>query len=86
MPNAAAIQQAIDEHEELYLKPFLHPGNLLTRGCYKDLVLPWTSNPPISGFDKSNFFRKDWGPDEDFYTGAREINMDMFESVCGTAR
>jgi hypothetical protein len=86
MPNAAAIQKAIDEHEERYLKPYFHPGNLLTRSCYRDLPLPWTLDPQIAGFDKNSFFRKDWGADEEFFNGSSEGNMNVFEMAFSTAR
>jgi SAM-dependent methyltransferase len=60
MPNAAAIQAAIDEHEEKHLKPFFEPGNLLTRNLYATLPLPWTLVEPVREFDEATFFRKEW--------------------------
>lgn len=87
MPNAEAIQAAIDEIEERELKPFFVPGNLLTRDMYTELPLPWTLASPGADFEQSTFFRKDWGPDtsEDFFIGgALTADLDRVERVIGT--
>lgn len=84
MPNAAAIQAALDRYEELYLKPFYEPGNLLTRSRYADLALPWTLEEPVPEFDEGAFFRKDWDVGEDFYVGSTEGGLDVFEKAMAT--
>ncbi|KAE8443149.1 hypothetical protein EG329_002318 [Mollisiaceae sp. DMI_Dod_QoI] len=87
MPNAAAIQASMDELEERELKPFFEPGNLLTRGMYVDLELPWTIASPVAEFDEATFLRKDWGPEnsEDFYAGgAMAVNLDRMEMMLST--
>jgi len=87
MPNAAAIQAALDEIEERELKPFFEPGNLLTRGLYVGLPLPWELETPVSDFDEATFFRKEWGPDdaEEFLEAGRtEANLDMIEKIMST--
>ena len=87
VPNATAIQAAIDDIEERDLKPFFEPGNLLTRSLYLDLPLPWTLSPPIADFDEITFFRKEWGPNdsEEFLIGGGlTVNMDTMEKVLGT--
>jgi SAM-dependent methyltransferase len=89
MPNAAAIQAALDEIEERELKPFFAPGNLLTRSLYADLLLPWTASPSIPDFDEVTFFRKEWGPDandsDEFWLGnAVMYDMNMIEKIMGT--
>lgn len=40
MPNAAAIQAALDDIEARELAPFIEPGNLLSKALYVDLPLP----------------------------------------------
>jgi len=85
MPNAAAIQSALDKHEEDHLLPYFVPGNLLTRNRYIDLPLPWTLAEPVPGFDKGLFSRKDWGLGEEFFGGAQEAGLDIFEKVMATA-
>ncbi|KIX07331.1 uncharacterized protein Z518_01984 [Rhinocladiella mackenziei CBS 650.93] len=84
MPNAAAIQAAVDQHEERHLKPYYVPGNLLARNRYVDLPLPWTLGQPVSEFDKSTFFRKDWDVDEEFFVGLPEVDLDTFEKMMAT--
>ncbi|KAF2817305.1 S-adenosyl-L-methionine-dependent methyltransferase [Mytilinidion resinicola] len=87
MPNAAAIQATLDEIEERDLKPFFLPGNLLTRGLYIDLPLPWTLETPVPAFDETTFFRREWAPekDEEFFAGGGQpVSLDMMERVMGT--
>lgn len=84
VPNAAAMQVEIDQIEEQYLRPYFEPGNLLTRGRYRDLLLPWTLDQPVVGFDESDFFRKDWDLYEKFFVSEPELSLDMFEMMIGT--
>ncbi|EXJ70449.1 uncharacterized protein A1O5_06518 [Cladophialophora psammophila CBS 110553] len=84
MPNAAAIQEAFDEHQERDMKPYLEPGSLLVRGRYADLPLPWTLAQPVSEFDKTTFVRKEWDPSEQFFVGMPEADLDMFEKMMAT--
>ena len=84
MPNAAAIQNALDEHFEQHLKPFAEPGNLLARGRYVDLPLPWDLSKPVDEFDQSSFYRKEWGSGDQFHAGEPEVDMDAFEAMMGT--
>ena len=87
LPNAVAIQAAVDDFQERQLKPFLEPGNLLTRNLYVDLPLPWTLASPVAEFDESAFFRKEWGPDDSdefFEGGGMSVDLDTMEKVLGT--
>ena len=87
-PNASAIQATIDDIEEHDLKPFIEPGNLLTRNLYVDLLLPWTLTPPVADFDETTFFRKECGPDnsnEEFFVGGTlTADLDTMEKVLST--
>lgn len=85
MPNAAAIQAAMDEHNERHLRPHYVAGNLLTRNRYRNLPLPWTLDHPVTEFDESSFFRKDWGRGETFFTGEPEVDLDTFEKMMSTS-
>jgi SAM-dependent methyltransferase len=85
MPNAAAIQAAMDQSQEQHLKPYYEPGNLLARDRYVDLPLPWTLAQPVPEFDESAFFRKDWDVAESFFVGQSEVDLDTFEKMMGTS-
>jgi ubiquinone/menaquinone biosynthesis C-methylase UbiE len=88
VPNAAAIQAALDDIRERELKPFEEPGNLLAQGLYVDLPLPWTLAPPVADFDETTFFRKEWGVDnsEEFFVGGgMAVDLDRMEKILGTA-
>jgi SAM-dependent methyltransferase len=88
MPNATVIQAALDEIDERELKPFMEPGNLLTRDLYVDLKLPWMLSPPSVDFDKTTFLRKVWGPEdaeEFFMGGSMTMTLDQMEKIMSTA-
>ncbi|KIY01617.1 uncharacterized protein Z520_03169 [Fonsecaea multimorphosa CBS 102226] len=84
MPNAEAIQAAMDEHQERDMKPFIEPGSLIVQSRYLDLPLPWTLAQPVTAFDQATFVRKEWDPNEDFFVGLPEGDLDMFEKVMAT--
>jgi hypothetical protein len=84
MPNAAAIQAAIEQHRERHLKPYCVPGNLLARDRYVDLPLPWTLAQPVPEFDESTFLWKDWDVDKEFFVGQPEVDLDTFEKMMAT--
>jgi trans-aconitate 3-methyltransferase len=87
-PNHVKIQAALDKIEQDYLIPYFEPGNVLTRNLYRNLPLPWTSTPSVSGFDEASFVRKEWadGENEEFYsTGTMTLNLDMVEKILATA-
>ncbi len=70
VPNATAIQAAMDEHQETHMAPFTEPGNILTRNRYVDIALPWTlapTQPPVHNFDPDTFVRLEWPIDEPFF-------------------
>jgi SAM-dependent methyltransferase len=88
MPNYVAIQAVLDEHEE-NLKPYFEPGNLLTRNLYRDLLLPWTSDPVVDAFDEKTFFRREWDGSEveedGYFVGQQTIDLDRLEKSFGTS-
>lgn len=85
MPNAAAIQAAIEQHQESHLKPYYTPGSILAHNRYVDLPLPWMLEQPVPEFDESTFFRKDWDDGEKFVVGPSEVDLDIFEKLMATA-
>ncbi|KAK7415771.1 hypothetical protein QQX98_005684 [Neonectria punicea] len=85
MPNAAAVQAAMDLYQERDVLKYYEPGNLLTRSRYTTLPLPWTLEEPLVEFDEASFFRKEWAPDEVFFTREDEVNLDMFEKITSTS-
>jgi len=85
MPYAAAMQAAIDEHYEQYLKPYQASGNLLARNRYRDLLLPWTLDPPLADFEKASLFRKERDVGENFFAGIQAMSLKTYERVMSTA-
>ncbi|KAL2862420.1 putative S-adenosylmethionine-dependent methyltransferase [Aspergillus lucknowensis] len=87
VPNAAAIQDAMDHMEIEYLREHFLPGNWLTRNNYAGLVLPWTVEPAVPGFERDSFVRREWGVgDEDFYArGPVVVDLDGLERMLGTS-
>lgn len=83
VPNAAAIDKTMDDLEAEYLKPYLAEGNMLTRGRYKDLPLPWTITPPQGDFDEKDFVRKQWKISEHAVDLPR-IDLDTMEKIIET--
>lgn len=84
MPNAAKIQAAMYEWEEENLKPYMEAGSLLVRNRYRDLPLPWTLAKPVTQFEESSFFRREWDLGEQFYEIEGEVDLDMFEKMMST--
>jgi trans-aconitate 3-methyltransferase len=90
MPNSAAIQAALDKHEEL-LRDYVAPASRINRDLYADLPLPWTLATPVTEFDEATFSRKEWNtddksePGDQFYNvGQQPLTLDMLEKVLGT--
>ena len=84
MPNAAAIQEAIDRNREQHLEDYREPGNVIVQNSYRDLLMPWDMEPPVPEFGQSGFWRKDWPAGEPFYVGEGEMDLDRFEKVMGS--
>ncbi|KAF2671137.1 S-adenosyl-L-methionine-dependent methyltransferase [Microthyrium microscopicum] len=86
VPNAAAIEKFLKEHEERHLVPYISPGNLLARDLYRELPLPWTLDKPVSVLDKNTFFRLEWDGSNptDFYAGDQKLDMNTIEIMAGT--
>ncbi|KAL4804731.1 S-adenosyl-L-methionine-dependent methyltransferase [Aspergillus unguis] len=84
VPNAEAIQKRLDQFED-EIEPYFLPGNVLTRGLYKDLGLPWTVEPRVEGFDQASFYRKDTNNTSEFLAiGAPEVPIVALEAMLGT--
>lgn len=87
VPNAEAMQAAVDDMEERELRPFFVEGNLLTRDLYAGLPLPWTLMKPVVEFEEASFVRKYWGPgnnEEIFDGGELSFDMDTLEKILAT--
>lgn len=59
-PNAAAVQEALDDCEDRMLKPHMTAGNRLSRAAYKALPLPFTLPGLEDAFDEASFVRREW--------------------------
>ncbi|KAJ5574000.1 uncharacterized protein N7459_008427 [Penicillium hispanicum] len=86
VPNGVAIQAAVDELGEMQLMEFMELGNLLTRGRYVDIVLPWTLDRPVPAFDRDAFIRQEWEDADEFYADLPPVTLDMFEKMITTTR
>ncbi|KAJ5536641.1 hypothetical protein N7513_009827 [Penicillium frequentans] len=84
VPNAAAINSAMDHLEETQLKPFMAPGNFMTRNRYLDLPMPWDLEHPVPGFEEAEFVRKDWDASEEFLAHQPEVKLDLMEKMFET--
>ncbi|KAK1750326.1 S-adenosyl-L-methionine-dependent methyltransferase [Echria macrotheca] len=91
IPGREAIQAAVDRLDER-LDDYMLPGNRLVRDLYVDLVLPWTAENPIEGFDKESFTRQEWGtdaegslPGTEYMAVKMALDLDGLEKVLGTA-
>jgi ubiquinone/menaquinone biosynthesis C-methylase UbiE len=86
VPNAAAIRGFMEEINEKELKPFMEPGNLLTRELYTTLPLPWTLAEPVEEFEEKSFYRKEYGEDSEEFIEreGRIVDLDTMEKVMGT--
>ncbi|QIX02538.1 hypothetical protein AMS68_008055 [Peltaster fructicola] len=85
MPGAKGIDEAVEKHMETYMKPYMNYGNLLTRGRYTDLKLPWSDGAQVPGFDAAHFERYEWPAEQDFFSGDTTIDLDTFEKMRGTS-
>jgi SAM-dependent methyltransferase len=59
VPNAKAIQAAIDRFDDAVDEYFL-PGNRMVSNLYADLQLPWMLERPVKEFGREGFVRKVW--------------------------
>lgn len=97
-PNAAKIQEALNDCEDHLLKPYHHSFIGLTRGGYAALELPWSLDPPVPGFLEVDFVRKEWdvngipsapplddGRPGNFLMGNRKFRVDELEKGLGSS-
>lgn len=91
MPNAVAIQVALDKIVNDELDEFMTAGNRLARDLYVNLPLPWTIQDPVPAFDENSFVRKEWNTDSDhikgeefFVGGLQTLSLDMLEKLLET--
>lgn len=68
LPNAAAIQAAIDHVIDVELEPYRTEATQKVRHGYRDLGLPWDDKDAESSneFEQASFVRRDWTEDEKF--------------------
>lgn len=59
-PNAAAVQDVIDDIQDRMLQSHTTPGNRMTRSAYKTLPLPFDIPGLEYEFDRATFIRKEW--------------------------
>jgi len=73
-PNHKTIQAAYDEAVNTHLGAYYSTGNFIEKNEYKDLVLPWNLDCPVSGFDLSSFSREIWQGAKSFDQGSPARN------------
>ncbi|KAF3058391.1 hypothetical protein GL218_09496 [Daldinia childiae] len=92
VPNAAAIQAAVQAFQKEHLAKHMTPGSFLSNNLYVDLPLPWSVKPPVADFDKESFSRIEFGTenegalpgDQIFAVGEPEVDLDQLEALMGT--
>ncbi|KAK3312821.1 S-adenosyl-L-methionine-dependent methyltransferase [Apodospora peruviana] len=88
MPNAVALQEAMDAHEKKHIEQYYAEGNWHTRDRYARLVMPWSVDPPVGEFDEGQFVRREWDDEADgpfFMDEMKALDLDAFEKAYGSA-
>lgn len=85
-PGASEINELLTRFVEDDLFPYFAPGNFTFRNRYRNLMLPWQVQPPVEGFPKSAFERREWDMfDKPFLAGGdRPLSLDIIESTVST--
>ncbi|KAI0549695.1 methyltransferase [Xylaria curta] len=92
VPNVVAIREAVDAIQKDHLSGYYRHGSTLSRNLYVNLPMPWSVDPPVSGFDEGSLYRVEWGtgadnalPGDEFLAGGYiEGDLDTFEAMLGT--
>ncbi len=90
-PNYERIKNIIFHLDCEVLVPYLLPGNDLARDLYRDLLLPWTIEPPEPAFSERDFARMEWNRDGDvsvhknFFFRHERVGLEEFAKVMGTS-
>ena len=58
--NHKRVQTILSDLEDGMLKPYITPGNILSRNGYEGLDLPWSIPETAGVFEESSFNRRDW--------------------------
>ncbi|KAJ6786684.1 hypothetical protein PWT90_09730 [Aphanocladium album] len=86
-PGAQALDALVSRFIDEVLVPHYAPGNFPFRDRYRNLPLPWTSSPPVHGFVKHEFQRREWniGHDKEFLSGGGQpVTMERFVACAST--
>ncbi len=86
-PGSGALNAVLQRFITRDLLPHFAPGNLLFRDRYRALPLPWTADPPVRGFDRAAFRRREWDValDKPFVEGGeRAVGLDVVEAAAST--
>ncbi|OAA77883.1 methyltransferase domain-containing protein [Akanthomyces lecanii RCEF 1005] len=86
-PGAAALDAVLQRFITRDLLPHYLPGNFLFRDRYRSLPVPWTADPPVRGFDRGAFERREWdiAYDKPFVRGGdRPVGLDVIEAAAST--
>lgn len=59
-PHHEQVQKVLNMLENDMLGPYMITGNVLSRGAYENLLLPWTVEPAVEAFALSDYARRDW--------------------------
>ncbi|GKT64684.1 methyltransferase domain-containing protein [Colletotrichum tofieldiae] len=62
-PNLRRLQETLLAFRQEHLVPYMVHGNHVGEALYATLPLPWTLEKPVTEFDESTFFRRDWNKD-----------------------
>ncbi|TRX96927.1 hypothetical protein FHL15_002233 [Xylaria flabelliformis] len=89
VPNVVAIREAVDAIRRDHLSGYYRHGSTLSRDLYVNLPMPWSVDPPVSGFDEGSLYRVEWGtgavkafPGDKFLAGGHpDVDLDTFEAM-----
>ncbi|KAK6519153.1 hypothetical protein TWF281_003842 [Arthrobotrys megalospora] len=90
-PNPTEITAAINRLMDR-IDDFKEEGNRISQELYINLAMPWTLDPPVVEFEKSEAKRVEWGTDtpeslpcDEFFAMNKPANLDMVEAIVATA-
>ncbi|KAI0444138.1 methyltransferase [Xylaria telfairii] len=92
VPNVVAIRDAVKAIKNNHLSGHGRYGGTVSQDLYVNLPMPWSVDPPVSGFDDGSLYRIEWGTgannalpgDEFFAVGQPDVDMDTWEAMLGT--
>ncbi|KAI9667614.1 MAG: hypothetical protein M1821_000430 [Bathelium mastoideum] len=90
-PRAAIVTERMEQLRATEAGDGAVKGNHTIRNQYRDLELPWQTDPPVSAFPEEKFLRQEWdydddfGDRDDFLGGSRMATIEQIQAVLITS-